>query len=104
ASAISAVNGPARRTFIRSLLPPDKLTAGLALDRLSFQVVLIAGPALAGLIAAAPGLGLRGCYLIDTASFAGSLYGVARLPRAAAGAGTAATGAGAGRPGLRAVA
>ncbi len=104
ASAISAVNGPTRRTFIRSLLPPDKLTAGLALDRLSFQVVLIAGPALAGLIVAAPGLGLRGCYLIDTASFAGSLYGVARLPRATAAAGAGAAGAGAARPGVRAVA
>ena len=44
------------------------------------QVTLIAGPALAGVIAAAPHLGLSGCYLIDTASFTAALYGTGRLP------------------------
>ncbi|HEY6312083.1 MAG TPA: MFS transporter [Streptosporangiaceae bacterium] len=79
-SSLSAISAPVRRTFIRSLLPADQLTAGLALNRLSFQITLTTGPALAGLITAAPGLGLRACYLIDAASFACSLYGVARLP------------------------
>ena len=79
-SSISAINAPARRTFIPSLLPAGQLMAGLALDRLSFQLMLIAGPAMAGLITAAPGLGLPACYLIDAVSFALSLYGVARLP------------------------
>jgi MFS family permease len=96
-SSFSAINAPVRRTFIRSLLPADQLTAGLALNRLSFQIMLATGPALAGLIAAAPGLGLRACYLLDAASFAGSLYGVARLP-------TLPRSAGAARPGPRAVA
>jgi MFS family permease len=96
-SSLSAINAPVRRTFIRSLLPADQLTAGLALNRLSFQIMLATGPALAGLIAAAPGLGLRACYLLDAASFAGSLYGVARLP-------TLPRSAGAARPGPRAVA
>ena len=96
-ASLSAINSPVRRTFIPSLLPADQLTAGLALNRLSFQIMLTAGPALAGLIAAAPGLGLRACYLIDAASFAGSLYGVARLPALPRSAGAA-------RPGLRAVA
>jgi Transmembrane secretion effector len=40
--------------------------------------MLIVGPALAGLIAA--GSGLQGCYLADTVSFAGALWGVGRLP------------------------
>jgi len=79
-SAVSAVDRPARSTFIPGLLPPGQLTAGLALDRLSRQIMLTAGPALAGLIAAAPHLGLRACYLIDAASFTAALYGVARLP------------------------
>jgi MFS family permease len=79
-AALNAINGPVRRTFIPSLLLTDQLAAGLALDRLSFQITLTMGPALAGLIVAAPGLGLRGCYLIDALSFAASLYGVARLP------------------------
>lgn len=79
-SALSAVDRPARSTFVPRLLPAGQLAAGLALDRLSFQIMLAAGPALAGLIAAAPHLGLRACYLIDTASFTATLYGVARLP------------------------
>jgi MFS family permease len=79
-SSLIAVNRPARSTFVPSLLPARQLAAGLALDRLSFQIVLTAGPALAGAIAAAPHLGLRACYLIDAVSFAAALYGVARLP------------------------
>ena len=79
-SVLGSISGPARRTFIPSLLPTEQLPAGLALNRLSFQVTLIAGPALAGLITSVPALGLRGCYLIDAVSFAASLYGVAGLP------------------------
>jgi len=101
-ASLSAINAPVRRTFIRSLLPADQLTAGLALNRLSFQIMLTTGPALAGLIAATPGLGLGACYLIDAASFAGSLYGVARLPALPRAALPQSTGAA--RPGPRAVA
>jgi MFS family permease len=79
-AALAAISAPLRRTFIPSLLPAEQLVAGMALNRLSFQLMLTLGPALAGLIAAAPGLGLPGCYLIDAASFAASLYGLARLP------------------------
>ena len=80
-SSLGAVDRPARSTFVPALLPPGQLAAGLALNRLSFQIMLTAGPALAGLIAAAPHLGLRACYLVDTVSFTAALYGVARLPR-----------------------
>jgi MFS family permease len=79
-SSFSAVDRPARNTFVPSLLPASQLGAGLALNRLSFQIMLTAGPALAGLIAAVPHLGLRACYLIDAVSFTAALYGVARLP------------------------
>ncbi len=93
-SALAALNMPARRTLIPSLLPPRRLPAGLALNRISFQATLIVGPALGGLIAAAAGL--KGCYLIDAVSFGGALYGVAQLRPMAPQAGTA-------RPGPRAV-
>jgi len=79
-ASFSAISSPVRRTFIPSLLPAGQVAAGLALNRLSFYIMLTAGPALAGLITAAPSLGLPACYLVDAASFAGSLYGVARLP------------------------
>lgn len=101
-SGLTAINAPARQTFIRKLLSPGQLPAGLALNRLTFQLMLTAGPALAGLIAATPHLGLGGCYLIDTASFAASLYGVARLP--AMPPQMSATQPGQTRPGPRAVA
>jgi MFS family permease len=80
-SALSAISGPIRRTFIPGLVPAEQLVAAMALNRLSFQIMLTVGPALAGLIAAAPGLGLPGCYEIDALSFGASLYGLARLPR-----------------------
>jgi MFS family permease len=100
-SSVSAIGAPARRTFIPSLLPADQLAAGLALNRLSFQIMLTAGPALAGLIAAVPGLGLGACYLVDAASFACSLYGVARLPALPRAAGAARPGPGAVAAGVR---
>jgi len=77
-SAIGAVNAPARRTLIRSTVTPGQLPAALALNRVSFQTILIGGPALAGVVTGAAGL--RGCYLLDTVSFAGSVYGVFRMP------------------------
>ncbi len=90
-SGLAGITGPARRTFIPILLSPDKVAAGLALDRLSFQLMLIAGPALAGIIVGVPALGLRGCYLVDTATFAGSLYGLGHLPTMAQATAPAAT-------------
>jgi MFS family permease len=96
-SSLSALDRPARSTFVPRLLPASQVPAGLALTRLTFQITLTAGAALAGLIAAAPHLGLRACYLIDAISFAFALYGVARLPAMR-------PQAGAPRPGLRAVA
>ncbi len=96
-SALSALDRPARSTFVPSLLPASQLATGLALNRLSFQITLTAGPALAGLIAAAPHLGLPACYLLDAASFTAALYGIARLPAMPPQVGAT-------RPGLRAVA
>ncbi len=95
-SALSAINAPARQTFMPRLLPADQVAAGLALNRLAFQVMLIAGPALAGLITTATG-SLRACYLVDTVSFAAALYGVAGMPAMLPQGGTT-------RPGPRAVA
>lgn len=58
-SSLTAVNYPARQTFLPHLLPPGLVPAGLALNRLSFQIMLTGGPALAGLVAGTPHLGLR---------------------------------------------
>ena len=77
-SALIALSAPAQQTLIPRLVPAEQRTAALALNRIVFQVVLIAGPALAGVVTATAGL--RGCYLADVLSYAGALWGVGRLP------------------------
>jgi MFS family permease len=94
-SLLSSVNVPARRTFLARLLPAQRVPAGAALTMLTMHGSVIAGPALAGVVAAA--WGLKMCYLIDALSFSAALYGVARLPAMAPEGGPA-------RPGLRSVA
>ena len=54
-ASFGAISSPVRRTFIPSLLPADQVAAGLALNRLSFQIMLTVGPALAGLITGGTG-------------------------------------------------
>jgi MFS family permease len=82
-SALGAVSAPARQTFIPRIVPQAQRSAAIALNRIVFQVMLIAGPALAGLVVA--GTGLKGCYLIDTVTFTAALWGVGRLPAMPAG-------------------
>lgn len=77
-SLISTMNAPARRTFLPRLLTVRRVPAGAALTMFVMHASVIGGPALAGVITAA--WGLKVCYLIDTISFAASLYGVGRLP------------------------
>ncbi|MDG6106939.1 MFS transporter [Dactylosporangium aurantiacum] len=76
--AINAVNAPARRTFMPRLLRRELVPAGAALTMLSGYSAMIAGPALAGVVAAAAGL--KVCYLVDAISYGAALYGVFRLP------------------------
>jgi predicted GNAT family acetyltransferase len=77
-AVLQATAAPSRRTFMPRLVPPEQLTAAIALNTLSSRIVMLAGPALAGLIAAA--WGVRACYAIDAVSFVASLYATARLP------------------------
>jgi MFS family permease len=93
-SVLGAINTPARRTFLARLLPAERVPAGAALNIFVMHSSVIAGPAVAGVIAAA--WGLKTCYLVDVLSFAGALYGIARLPAMPPQGSVA-------RPGLRAV-
>jgi MFS family permease len=93
-SVVSAVNAPAKRTFMPRLLPAEQVPAGAALTMLGMHASMVAGPSLAGLIAAAGGLKL--CYTIDAVSFLAALYAVFRLPAMRPAGGTP-------QPGIRAV-
>ncbi|WSL80562.1 MFS transporter [Kitasatospora sp. NBC_01266] len=77
-SCCTAGGGPAARTFVPHLLPKDRLAAGLALQRISFQGAMLLGPALGGLVLGRFGVG--GCYLIDALTFGASFYGAFGLP------------------------
>lgn len=77
-SCFVAGGGPASRTFITRLLPPEQVAAGLALNRITFESSMLLGPALGGLTVASFGVG--GCYLIDALTFAMAFYGTFLLP------------------------
>ncbi|GAB3155519.1 MFS transporter [Amycolatopsis stemonae] len=77
-SCFVAGGGPAARTFIPRLLAPERLPAGLALNRIAFQGSMLLGPALGGLLLGWVGVG--GCYLVDALTFVLAFYGVFGLP------------------------
>ncbi|BEL08348.1 MFS transporter [Actinoplanes sichuanensis] len=77
-SLFVAGGAPASRTFLSRLLPAEQLGAGLALNRISFQGSMLIGPALGGLVISEVGVG--GCFLVHTATFAVALWTAIRLP------------------------
>lgn len=78
-TACAALGSSARRTFVPRLLPRDQVGAGLALDHLAFQIAMLGGPALGGILVA--GWGAQGAFAVDAAVTVAALYGVVRLPR-----------------------
>ncbi|GAB3974224.1 MFS transporter [Plantactinospora veratri] len=94
AAAFSALGTPARRTFVARLLPADRLAAGLALNHLSFQLAILLGPALAGLLTAHWGTTV--CFVINGLAAVAALVGITGLPVTGPTDGT-------GRPGAAAV-
>lgn len=77
-AAASAIDTPARRTFIPRVLPPKLLPAAAALHQLSFQAAIIAAPVLAGVLISA--VGLEAAYGLDALTFVAVLVSVRRLP------------------------
>ncbi|MFD6420380.1 MFS transporter [Streptomyces sp. NPDC060198] len=94
-----ALNSPARSSMIPRLLPPEQLPAANALGSLTSTTGTLVGPMLGGVIVG--WWGYRAAYTVDVVTFTASLYAMWRLPAMLpdrsgdAGAGEAATGAGA---------
>ncbi len=85
-AAFGAVDQPARSATVPNLVPRDLVPSAVALMFGIFQVTLIAGPALGGLVIARFGLGPA--YLIDVATFAASIAAVVAIaPQPPRGAG-----------------
>ena len=78
AATFAAVDAPVRTAIIPNLVRRERLTGALSMNMAVFEVGLIAGPALGGLVIAR--LGLAAAYGIDVATFAAALVAVALLP------------------------
>ena len=77
-ASCAALGAPARRTFVKRLLPPQLLAAGVALHMIAFQAAVMAGPALGGVLVGAVGVGA--CYGLNAVGFLVALRAVHRLP------------------------
>jgi MFS family permease len=77
-AACNALGSPARRTVPPRLLPPDQVASGLALQNLAFQVAMLVGPALAGLVLAR--WDLPAAYGLQAVAAVVALLGLVRLP------------------------
>lgn len=60
-SACAAVGGPAAGVFVPRLLPKEQVAAGLALNQITGQAMMLVGPALGGVLLGWVGIGT--CYL-----------------------------------------
>lgn len=84
-AGFSALGAPARRAMVARLLPLDEVGAGVALTHVGFQVSMLVGPALGGLLVALGGP--AGCFLVQAAVLLVA-WGVTRgLPPVPPGAG-----------------
>jgi MFS family permease len=77
-TSCTALGTASRRAFVPRLLPQSQVATAVALDHVAFQVAMLAGPAVAGVVLAR--WGLSWAYTIDAVAILLSLHGVARLP------------------------
>ncbi|MDQ1682225.1 MAG: hypothetical protein QOH99_766 [Frankiaceae bacterium] len=76
-SALTAIDSPARGASLPALIGPERLPAANALNQLSFNTGLVAGPLIAGLLVTHS---FAIVYFIDAVSFGAVLLAAARLP------------------------
>ncbi|MEA2461788.1 MAG: hypothetical protein QOH90_1965 [Actinomycetota bacterium] len=94
ASAVSAIDRPARNAMMPSLVSEEQLPAVMALRQVAFQVTMIVGPAIGGLMIASFSLGW--VYVIDAVTYLAAAYSLRWIP-------TLLPEKGEGRSGLRAI-
>lgn len=68
---VSAIDGPARQTFVADMVPADRLSNAVGLNSASFNAARMIGPGLAGLLIAWVGTGW--VFMINAASFAATI-------------------------------
>jgi len=89
-SAAASFDGPARQALIPNLVPREHLASAIGLNTLMFQFASVAGPTLAGLVIAGPGIAW--VYAVNAVSFLmviAALLLMRARPRASGGGGRA---------------
>src|SRR5947207_8423153 len=89
-SAAASFDGPARQALIPNLVPREHLASAIGLNTLMFQFASVAGPTLAGLVIAGPGIAW--VYAVNAVSFLmviAALLLMRARPRASGGGGGA---------------
>ena len=85
-AALSGIDGPTRTAVVPTLVTPIQLPSALALNQLSYQIALVVGPALAGLLITQS---IAAAYWVDVVTFsAGVAALVLMLPMVPVGGGT----------------
>jgi MFS family permease len=78
-AGFQGVDTTTRKAALPMIVPPGELPAALALQQVTFQLALVAGPAVAGLLIGL--VGLSTVFWIDVVSFGASTLSVLLLPR-----------------------
>ena len=85
-AALSGVDSPTRTAVVPTLVTATQLPSALALNQLSYQVALVIGPAVAGLVVTQS---MAAAYWVDVFTFSAALIAlVLMLPMVPAGGGT----------------
>ena len=74
---VSAIDGPARQTFVADMVPGERLSNAVSLNSASFNAARMIGPGLAGLLIAWVGTGW--VFAINAVSFAATILALARM-------------------------
>jgi len=77
-AGLFALVSPARQAFVPRLLPAELLPAANALRQVEFNIGVVVGPLLAGVLVGTSGY--ASAYGLDAVSFAASLWAVSSLP------------------------
>lgn len=81
-AGLAAIQRPAFESFIQKVIPPELMSAVMALNSIRWSLGAIISPALAGVIAVT--LGPSVAYAIDLVTFAGTIYAVYAISSVAA--------------------
>ena len=73
-AGLAAIQRPAFESFIQTVIPPEMMSAVMALNSIRWSVGAIVSPAIAGIIAVV--LGPSVAYALDLVTFVGTIYAV----------------------------